>query len=150
MLTKINWLRFLDYNYWLEGIKNGTGSLFVTPAVKTNSDFYWFFIIFFCVLAIIGILSRFLQLFLNKNHPLQVRIPFFANNITWLGVVGIGWFILRQIEVAFLGARFWLIFLLAWGLAIVYISVKYMLNFYKLELAYFKKTGSSPVIKKDE
>lgn len=147
MNTKIDWMKLLDYKYWFQGFINTTGSLFVTPAVQKDSIFYWGFIIAFSAIIITGILSKTFQLFLNKNHPLQFRIPFFGDNLMWIGIVGLSWFVLRQIEVAFLGMRIWLIPIGLWLVSILAISIKYLFNFYKLELRYFKKTRESLISK---
>ncbi len=145
--TNIDWLKLIDYKYWFQGFINTTGSLFVTPAVQKDSIFYWSFLIAFSLIIISGIILKVLQLFLHKNHPLQFRIPFLSDNLIWIGIVGISWFVLRQIEVAFLGMRIWIIPMGIWLTAILGISIKYMFNFYKLELSYFKKTRESLISK---
>jgi hypothetical protein len=102
-------------------------------------SFFWFFLYLFSSLALFGFILRLIQAFLNDNHPLQIKLPIWGNNFIWMGVLGLGWFTLRQLSIGFFGARFWLLFGLIWFLTIIFLILKYYFIFYKLEIAYFKK-----------
>ena len=126
MDINIDWAKLIDYKYWFQGFINTTGSLFVTPPVQKDSIFYWSFIIAFSLILVSGVILKTTQLFLNKNHPLQFRIPFLSDNLIWLGIVGLSWFVLRQIEVAFLGMRIWLIPMGIWLVGILGIGFGFL------------------------
>lgn len=140
MLNSINWNNFINPKYWLEGISGGAGSALVTPVLPINSQFYWFFLYLFSGLIISACFLQLVKIFLNPNNPIVPRLPFIINNYTWMGIIGFFWFISRQLSIAFLGGRFWLLLLLFWGLFIGFFTLKYMLKFYPMEMKYYRQS----------
>jgi len=136
-MNTIDWSKFVDIKYWLDGVAGNTS---ITPVIERGSLFFWFFLYLFSSLLILGIALRLVQAFLHTNHPLQNKLPFWGNNFTWMGILGLTWFTLRQLNTAFLGARFWLIVGIVWFSIIIYFIIRYFIVFYKLEYSYFKKT----------
>lgn len=136
-MNKIDWSRFIDLKYWLDGVAGDTS---ITPVIERGTFFFWFFLYLFSSLLILGIALRIAQAFLHNNHPLQSKFPNWGNNFIWMGILGLSWFTLRQLNTAFLGARFWLIVGLLWFIIVDYFIIRYFVVFYKLEKAYFKKT----------
>lgn len=139
MFPNINWSRFLDYSYWFEGATQGPGSLNVTPVIERDTFFFWFFIVSFSLFIVVAVLLFILQVFLHNNHPLKDKLPFVASNLAWMGVLGFGWFAMRQISVTFLGARYWLLIGLVWIIFLVFLIGRYFWKYFPLEWAYFKK-----------
>lgn len=136
-MPNIDWNKLVDPQYWLEGI---AGSSSITPAIENNSFFFWFFLYLFSGFLVLGIVMRVSQAFIHPEHPFQNKFPSWANNLMWFGVLGLGWFTLRQLNVGFLGARIWLLFGAVWMLILFYFIIRYFALFYRLERAYFKKT----------
>lgn len=134
-LQQIDWNRFLDLAYWLEGIAGSTASL---SPIETGSFFFWFFLYLFSTLLIAGVSLRVSQAFLHQNHPLQKHLPFWGNNLIWMGIAGMAWFLMRQLNVSILGARFLFPFGAIWFLAIAYLAVNYFWKFYPMEILHFR------------
>jgi len=143
-MPQISWDKLLKLEYWFEGI---AGGISITTPLIENSFFYWFFLWFFVVVFAFAIALKALQGFLDTNHPLQLKIPFWSNSVIWISIWGVIWFLCRQLSVGFLGARFWLIVLGIWFLVLLYFVVKYFIQNYKYELLYFQKTHQRLPIK---
>jgi hypothetical protein len=140
MFPEINWSKFIDYSYWFEGLQNNPGAPVLVSKLANNSWFFWFFLILFGSFITIGILMKLFQLILHREHPLQTQFPFWSNNLIWMGLLGIVWFLCRQVQIAILGTRPWLLVGLVWFLVILGLAIRYFVKFYFLELRYFIKT----------
>ncbi len=143
--VKIDWSRFVDLKYWLEGIA-GTSS--ITPIISKDSWFFWFFTYFFATFLVAGIVLRVSQAFLHSENPFQKRFPVWGNNLISMGLLGLLWFSLREFSVGFLGARIWLLVGLIWFLVFLYFLIRYFIIFFQLEMAYFKTSVLPKTIKK--
>jgi hypothetical protein len=132
----IDWSKLANLEYWLEGVAGKTS---ITPVIEKNSSFFWFFLYLFSAFFVVGVVMRVAQAFLHSSHPLQSKLPVWGNNFAWMGVLGLLWFLLRQLSVGFLGARFWLLIGLVWFIAVLYLIARYFINFFPLEYNYFKK-----------
>ena len=136
-MQTVDWSKLVSLKYWLEGtVASETANL---TTIEQNSFFFYFFVGSFSFLLVIAILLSLLKVFLHPKHPLQTRIPFLATNFFWMGFLGLGWFGLREIQVAFLGARFWLLFELVWFIAIIVWLARYWILFRPMEMRYFKE-----------
>ena len=91
------------------------------------------------VIAIILFVSN---QFLNNRNPLKNKLPFLANNLFWMGTLGLLWFTLRQTQVGFLGARIWLIIGLCWFIVVMFFTIKYIFQNLALEMRYYSKLKS--------
>lgn len=132
----IEWSQLVSLEYWLEGIAGGSVS--ATPPNEPDSFFFWFWLNVFSVVLISGVVARIAQAFLHDKHPFQSKLPFWGNNLIWMGVLGLSWFLMRQIEVGFLGARIWVLAILVWAIVIALMSLRYFMTFYPIEREYFK------------
>lgn len=135
-MGKVDWSKLVELEYWLEGVA-GTSS--VTPAVEKDSFFFWLFVSFFTFLFGSGVVMLTSQKFLDDKHPLSPQLSIWGNNVLWMGILGMLWFLLRQIEVGFLGARIWLIVGFIWALVLFYLAIRYFVSYFPLEYAFFKK-----------
>jgi hypothetical protein len=140
-MPTIYWEKLIRLDYWFEGIG---GRVSITPPVEYGSWFFWFFISFFTAVFSIGVLIRVSQGFLHKNYPLQPKLNFWGNSVIWIGFWGLTWFLVRQLSVGFLGARFWLLVLGIWFLVILYLALRYLFSKYKFEKSYFDKYKTLP------
>lgn len=136
-MPTIDWSKLATLDYWLQGI---AGESFGAPFVEVDSFFYWFYLNVFASLIVIGILWKVSRAFIDINHPIQKKIPFWSTNLIWLGIVGLFWFLMREINIGLLGARVWLLVMLAYVLVILYFAVRYFKDFYFIEYAYYKNT----------
>lgn len=136
-MPQIDWNKLVSLEYWLEGIAGGAISS--TPVNEANSFFFYFWLNLFSWIFIIGIVIRFSQAFLHDKHPFQNKLPFWGNNAIWFGILGLFWFVSRQIEIGFLGSRLWILSFVIWGLVILGLSIRYFIVFFPIEWAYYKK-----------
>lgn len=141
MTVNINWSKLIDITYWLEGIAGGAGTLAVTPANNKGEFFFWFWLFLFTTFWFLGIGIKIWKNWLPQNHPLQEdwKLPFWSNNLIWMGVLGDFWFFFRQTQTVFLGARIWLLFGLIWFIFLIYIITRYFLINWPMEKLYFQK-----------
>lgn len=139
MTTKINWAQLLDITYWLEGIAGGNGSLSVTPANDKTQFFFWFWLSLFAGFLILGVVLKITRIFLPENHPISEKLPFWSNNLIWMGVLGDLWFLFRQSTTVFLGTRLWLLVGFGWFSYLTFIITRYFLMNYPLEIQYYNK-----------
>jgi hypothetical protein len=146
-MPNIDFSKLLTLKYWLEGTT--AGDTVNTLPTQFGSFFFYAYIVIFCGFLVTAIVLTTAKLFLHKDHPLQSKFTFLAQNTAWMGILGLAWFACRQTTIAFLGARLWLIFGIIWVLVIKIWFLRYIFTFYPLEIKYFNKTQSSPV-KKDE
>lgn len=142
---EISWDKLLKLEYWFEGI---AGGISITTPLEEGGKFFWFFLWFFVVIFALGVFIRISQSFLDINHPLQLKLPNWGNNVIWISIWGTIWFLCRQLGVGFLGARFWLIVLGIWFLILLYFVIKYFIQNFKYEIMYFQKTKAALPIKK--
>jgi hypothetical protein len=142
-MPNIDWSKLFTLKYWLEGT-TASDTVNLLP-VSQGSFFFYFYLSFFGGLIILSILMLLLKLFIHPQHPLQDKFALLSGNFTWIGILGLGWFTLRQIQVSFLSARLWVFFGAIWFLAIAIYFVRYYFVFYKLEMNYFK----TKILKKD-
>ena len=84
-----------------------------------------------------------LESFLHLENPLKQRLTSWGANIVAMGYMGIFWFLMRQLRVFLLGARFWLLILLVWFLILLYFVVKYFILYFQIEYLYFKQNTLS-------
>ncbi len=143
-MSQVDWSKLGDIKYWLEGIAGGVS---ITPVIEKGSFFFWFFLYLFSILLFLGIALRVAQAFLHPNHPFQNKFPFWGNNFIWMGLLGFFWFTLREVSVAFLGARIWLLVGLVWFLTIIAFIIRYFIVFFPLENQFYIKTYKSPLQK---
>ena len=144
-MPSIDWSKLLTLNYWLEGLQATQGSSIVTPVIAQTSWFFWFYVWFFSGLIIVGILMRLATVLMDTKAPTHDQLPMWSNNIIWMGVLGVSWFTARQLSVAFIGARFWLIIGLIWFLVIAYLAARYFIKFFPLELKYYRSHKSTKI-----
>ena len=135
MLKGIDWSRFTDPKYWLEGVAGGVSA---TPALDRDGFFYTFFLYLFSILFVLGVSLKVSQAFLYDLHPLQKKFPTWSDNFIWMGVLGLLWFILRNIQVGFLGSRIWIFVGLVWFAILMYFILKYFIQNWRIEYKYFK------------
>jgi hypothetical protein len=135
-MTKIDWSKFISLEYWLQGIAGPSSS---TPVLERGGFFYWFFLYSFFIIFTTGIILSLFSFYLHLENPIREKASFLAKNIIWISIVGNFWFLFRQFEVGFLGARFWLLVLLAWFLSIVFYLLRYYILYFKFEYLYFKQ-----------
>lgn len=138
-IPKIQWEKLVQIQYWVEGVIGGPNSPYITPTNDPEGFFFWFWLNLFSLIFSLGVLLRVTRAFLHDEHPLQSRLPTWANNAIWLGLVGLAWFLFRQTETAFLGARFWLLFMFIWASVVIFLVLRYLLKYYPLEIAYFRR-----------
>ena len=136
-MPNINFSKIFTLKYWLEGTTAGA-DVNILP-VEYNSFFYYFYIATFSGLIVISILLLVYKLFLQETHPLQTKIGLLSQNLIWMGILGVGWFLARQTNISFLSARMWLFFGFIWFVIIMGWFVRYMITYYPLELSFFRK-----------
>ena len=135
-MNQVDWSKFLDLQYWTEGIAGNTA---VTPVVEKDSFFFWFFVSLFTYLFAKGVIMVTSEKFLDYKNPLIPKLSLWGNNYIWMGILGIIWFLLRQIEVGFLGSRIWLLVGLVWFLVVLGLIIRYFVAYFPLEWAYYRK-----------
>lgn len=135
-MQQIDWSKFGSLQYWTEGIAGNTA---VTPVVERDSLFFWFFTVLFTVLFSKGVLLITATTFLDYKNPLVPKLSLWGNNYLWMGILGLLWFLLRQIEVGFLGSRIWLLVGLVWFLVVLGMIIRYFVAYFPLEWAYYRK-----------
>lgn len=140
-MLDIDWSKLIRIDYWLEGVAGGFS---VTPPVEEGSAFFWTYLYLFIAFFSFGVVVRVLKSFMDLNHPLQPRLSFWGNSIIWISFWALVWFLLRQLSIGFLGARFWLLILFTWALVIKYFAIRYFITKYRIEKLYFEKYRSCP------
>jgi hypothetical protein len=143
-MNKIDWHKLVELQYWVEGIAGNTA---VTPIIDKDSIFFTFFSVLFTSLFAVGIISYFSTRFLNLKNPLISKLKFYGSNFIQMGLLGLVWLLLRQIEVGFLGSRIWLLVGLVWFLTILVLIIRYLIVYYPLEWAYYNKNKNLKNIK---
>ena len=146
-MFQIQFSRFLDLNYWLDGVAGDT-ALRTTEVIAKDSTNFWFVLYFFSFVFIAGITLRVSLAFLHDQNPFQLKFPGWSNNLIAFGLLGLFWFLSRQTSIKLLGSRLWLIAFLIWALFLFYGVTKYFISFFPLEMRYFKQTYF-PKSKKD-
>lgn len=144
-MLNIDWSKISDAKYWLEGVAGGVSA---TPPLVENGFFFNLFLYLFTSLFVLGICLKISQAFLNDQHPLQTKFPIWSDNFIWMGILGLLWFVLRNIQVGFLGARIWIFAGFIWFAILAYFIVKYFILNWKIEYNYFKNKVSNQVTKK--
>jgi hypothetical protein len=139
-MPNVDFSKIATLKYWLEGTTAGA-DVNILP-VEFNSFYYYFYISVFSGFLILAIGIMVYKLFLPSAHPLQNKIGFLSQNLVWMGILGVGWFLARQTSISFLSARLWLIFGFIWLLAVLFWFFRYLITFYPLELAFYKKQKS--------
>lgn len=135
-------------DFWLEGIagQNTVGSL-----PLSENGFRNFFLILFASFVMGGIALKLIKIFLPLEHPLQSKISFWTNNLIWMGVLGLFWWLFNQWgPLLFIGSKFWLLVGLVWTLGLLYLVIKYFIADYRLELAYFRRRYSQTEVTKSK
>lgn len=135
----MDWKRLLEFDYWFEGVI-GADSNLTAPIVLKDSFAFWTFLSIFSFFTIIGIVLRVFRVFLSSKHPFQKKFVTWSNHFTTLGLIGLTWFLLRETSIAFLGGRFWLLFMIGYLGYIIYSITRYFIEFYKMEITYFRQT----------
>lgn len=135
-IPPINWSKLTTLEYWLEGIANTSEA----PYIEYDTYFYWFYLYVFAVLIITGIVWKVALVFVDNAHPIQKRSPFFSSSLIWLGLFGIFWFVMRQINIGIFGARLWLFPMLLYVIFMVYYGIRYYRTRYSIEIQYYKRT----------
>ena len=136
-MSSIDLSKIFTLKYWLEGTTAGP-DVNIIP-VASGSFFYYFYISFFCGLIILAICISLYKLLTHKDNPIQNNLSFLSQNLCWQGILGLTWFLFRQVNISFLSARLWLLFGFAWLLVTIIWFIRYMIIYYPLEIAYFKK-----------
>jgi hypothetical protein len=137
MLQQIDWSKLGRLEYWFEGI---AGSVSITAPVEYKSSFFWWFLWIFTLIFSFGVSALLARSFIHKDHPLQSKLSFWGNSVLSVGVLGAIWFMLRQLSVGFLGARFWLLIFLVWAFVLIFLVVRYFVKSFGIEYLYFKHT----------
>jgi hypothetical protein len=143
-MLNIDWSRFIDPKYWLEGIAGGISQ---TPALTRDGFFFSFFLYLFSGFFVLAIIMKVVQAFLHDQNPLQSKFPTWSDNFLWMGILGLLWFILRNIQVGFLGSRVWILIGLVWFLILAYFIIKYFVINWRMEYKYFKTKVLSELTK---
>ena len=143
-MISINWSRLSTFDYWLEGLQNNAGS-YTTPTIPKESSFFWLFLNGYTTLICIGLVILFVKSLLHSKHPLQLKLPFIANNLIWMGITGISWFLCRQLEIWLLGSRIWILVNIIWIGVLLTLSIRYLSQFYPLELRYYRKNYKNEI-----
>jgi hypothetical protein len=139
-LPEIDWSKLIDIQYWFEGI---IGTSATTPPVENESFFYWFFLTLFAVIIIVSVVGRVAISYLPTDHPIHDKLDAWTNNTAWIGTLGVLWFLARQVNVGFLGARFWLLVLALWFVILMYFALKYLLTLYPIEAIYYREKNQA-------
>lgn len=139
-MISINWSQFSTFEYWLEGLQNASGSSYTTSVIAKDSSFFWIFLNGYTLAICLGIILLFVKSLFHSKHPLQAKIPFLANNLIWMGIIGVSWFLCRQLEVWLLGSRVWILANFIWISVLIIVSARYLSQFYPLELNYYRKS----------
>ena len=139
-MPQIDWSKLITLEYWLEGV---AGDDFGAPFIEVGSFFYWFYLYLFATLIILGICWKVSRAFIHQDHPLQKKIPFWSTSLIWLGILGLFWFLMRQINIGLLGARFWLLIMLGYVVIVGILAIDYFRKFYFIEITYFKNNIKS-------
>jgi hypothetical protein len=134
-MANIDFSKIFTLKYWIEGTTAGA-DVNIVP-VANGSFFYYFYLTLFCGFLILGILVFIYKIFLNKEHPAQPKFGFLGQNLIWQGILGLGWFFCRQVNVSFFSARLWLIFGFFWVAYILFWFIRYRVQFYPLEQQYY-------------
>jgi hypothetical protein len=132
----LDWSKFIKIEYWLEGI---AGSTSITPTISMDSPFLWYYLFIFSITFTFGVLLKLVTVFLHTENPISKKSSFLGSNLIWIAVIGVLWLILRQINVGFLGARLWLLFMVLWMIGVFTYLIRYFLLYFKYEYLYFQK-----------
>jgi|GEM_PF-5734716 len=137
--TFLDWSKIFSAKYWFQGTSPES---LLDPVVK-DSAYFWIFLGFFSFVVTAGVVMMVLESFLHLENPLKQRLTSWGANIVAMGYMGIFWFLMRQLKVFLLGARFWLLILLVWFLILLYLVVKYFILYFQIEYLYFKQNTLS-------
>jgi hypothetical protein len=127
--------KFTRFDYWFEGVIGKSADI---PTVDISSVYYNYYIYTFIFLVALGVLLTGSRLFLHNQNPLISKFSNWGTQFSWIGVLGISWFTLRQTKVALFGGRFWAIIGLVWLLILLYFIAKYFVFNFKLEYNFYK------------
>lgn len=135
-MNNIDWSKLTNFQYWFEGVSGGTVS---TPPVELYSFHFWFLTVLPVTLFVFGILFKIAKSFLHIDHPLVTKFDQWGTQILWIATLFSVWFLLRQMNIGFLSARFWTLVLACWFLAVVYLVIRYFSFLFQVEYLYFKE-----------
>lgn len=135
-MSEIDWSKFISLEYWLEGIAGATS---IVPVIERDSFFFWFFIWIFFIIFSIAIAFKVSASYLHPENPVKDKLELIYTNLVWIAIVGNFWFLFRQFQVGFLGARFWLLVLLFWFILLVFYLTRYFSLYFRFEYLYFKQ-----------
>lgn len=131
---------YVFYNMNFTSIDNllEINDLIVSPVLESTDGWFWLLLstfTFFLVSSIIFLVSK---SFISEDNPIQKHISFLAGQFSIIALVGLGNFTAREINLSFLGASFWIVFLTIYIIVIFGLSVRYFIHFYPMEKAYYK------------
>lgn len=112
----------------------------VSTVLKSGDYWFWIFLSFFALNLIVVILMHFFKSFLSPDHHWSKFISMLAPHLWVVGSFGLFYFVMRQIQIAFLGAGFWLIFISIYFIFIVYLIIKHFWIFYPINKDYYNQT----------
>ena len=135
-MPEIDWTKLISLEYWLEGV---AGNQSITPVLERYSFFFWSFLAVFSFVFMLGVIFKLVTFYLHFENPLKEKFSIISANLIWLSIIGDFWFLFRQFNVGFLGARFWLLVLLLWFLIFAGYLIRYFLVYFKFEYLYFKQ-----------
>jgi hypothetical protein len=135
-MNYIDWNKLIDFKYWFEGVSGGSAS---TPPVEVYSFYFWFLTTLPVTLFLVGIILKVSKSFLNIDNPLVEKFDQWGSQAIWIASLFSVWFLLRQMNIGFLGARFWTLILAVWFLTSLFFIYKYFSFLFQVEYLYFKE-----------
>ncbi len=134
-MSQIDWSKLIRLDYWFEGVAGNTS---ITPPLEIYSFHYWFFLWFYSIVFSLGVVIKVIISYMHIENPVRLKLDLLGNNFIWVGIVGSSWFILRQIRIGFLGARFWNLLIIIWIAGLSIYLIRYYILYFKFEYLYFK------------
>lgn len=122
-------------DYWLAGITTPT------DIVSRDSASFWFYIIFFFAVSAAGVLLMYKKQMMPIDHPLSERMGRWSSVALTMGCLGSFWFLCRELNIAYIGTRIWMVVAALFLVYFLFIEKKYYKDFLKLQLEGYNKSS---------
>lgn len=125
----------------LENIKNlfYTNEYLLSGVLKFSENYFWILLLFFTIPLICSIWFSTVYKF-NQENPLYKYLRLISTHLAIFGSLGLFYFLMKEVQIAFLGAGFWMYFFISYLFIMAYITGRYFIYFYPIERDYYKET----------
>lgn len=134
-----DWGNLVRWEYWAAGFVESSPTYY-PPAISIQSANFWILLGIFVSLVVIASAASLYRIWADEPNPLKKRLGFLTSNFMTIGLLGIGWFLLRMQPAQVLSSRFIFLALMIYLAVILYFVIRYIILFFPVEWNYYKKS----------